>query len=328
MRTITGLFDSRPEAERAVETLVQEYGIDPARVQVHAAGPDNVTAGTQAARSEDHHGFLAPLQGLALPEQDQHFFGEGLRRGGILVAAEVPEAMLPKVSAAFERHGAVDLDAREAEWREGGWAGGGGGLIGGRSAGSSATPDSLPAVNPDAAQGGWTGGGGAIGSTAATRDAAAATQPAATYAGSHSIGARGTDQDIMQPVNAGIASSPPVRPAGPAAQAAAGAAANTATRRDVAAAAAATAGTPAPRTGFGQDPAIPEQTLRTGTRDVSQGSVRVRSYSYETPPGTPAGAAGPQAPVESVSDTTHGSDVQTDAAQRRTATSRDRDPGL
>ena len=95
-----------------------------------------------------------------------------------------------------------------------------------------------------------------------------------------------------------------------------------------AAAAAATAGTPAPRTGFGQDPAIPEQTLRTGTRDVSQGSVRVRSYSYGTPPGTPAGAAGPQAPVESVSDTTHGSDVQTDAAQRRTATSRDRDPGL
>src|SRR3954469_12945187 len=28
MPTITGLFDSRPEAERAVETMVQEYGLD------------------------------------------------------------------------------------------------------------------------------------------------------------------------------------------------------------------------------------------------------------------------------------------------------------
>ena len=33
--------------------------------------------------------------------------------------------LVPKVSDAFERHGAVDLDAREAEWRAGGWTGGG-----------------------------------------------------------------------------------------------------------------------------------------------------------------------------------------------------------
>ena len=136
MRTITGLFDSRPEAERAVETMVQEYGLDRDRVQVHAAGPDNATAGTHERRDEAHHGFLASLKALFMPDQDRAFYGEGVRRGGILVAAEVPEDLVQKVSDAFERHGAVDLDAREAEWRAGGWTGGewtgGGGLIGGQ----------------------------------------------------------------------------------------------------------------------------------------------------------------------------------------------------
>lgn len=322
MRTITALFDSRPEAERAVTALVQDHGLDRDRLQIHAAAP----------REEMPHDALASLRALFLPDQDRALYGEGVRRGGTLVSADVPEALVGQVSEAFEQHGAVDLDAREAEWRAAGWTGaapedaawtGGGGLIGGKAAGSSATPDGMPAVNPDAAEHGWTGGGSAIGSTAATRDAPEPVGIGATYAGTSYIGARSTEEDITKPINAGIASSPPVRPAGPAALAAAGAGSSTSALRNAAgdAARAAAMGNEGPGSGAGPaagsaaageaplpgrgapaaGPArqagapqpgtardaetIPlvEERLRIGKRDVSHGSVRVRSYVVETP---------------------------------------------
>ncbi|GGC38090.1 hypothetical protein GCM10011504_15570 [Siccirubricoccus deserti] len=123
MRTITGLFDSRAEAERTVETLVQQHGIDRNRVTVTAAGSENVTAGTTERRSEEHHGFLASLRDLFMPDEDRATYAEGLRRGGIMVAVQASDDQVEAVMDAFERHGAVDLDAREAEWRAGGWTG-------------------------------------------------------------------------------------------------------------------------------------------------------------------------------------------------------------
>ena len=124
MRTITGLFDSRPEAERTVEALVQQHGIDRGRVQVHAAGAENVTAGTTGQRSENNHGFLASLRSMFVPDDDRATYEEGLRRGGIMVAVQVSDEQLDGVMDVFEQHGAVDLDAREAEWRQTGWTGG------------------------------------------------------------------------------------------------------------------------------------------------------------------------------------------------------------
>ncbi|MDO9708872.1 YsnF/AvaK domain-containing protein [Paracraurococcus lichenis] len=258
MRTITGLFDSRPDAERAVEYMVQHHDIDRNLIQVHAAGNENATAGTFDRRDESHHGFVAALRDLGLPDEDSITYAEGMRRGGILVSVRAPEDKLDAVADAFESNGAVDLDARQTEWRQGGWTGGGGGfvgdqgtgadgsggraaptgradagqgLVGSRSAGSSATPNSMPAANPDAATAGWTGGGGAIGSTAATAPGSQGSGTGSTYAGTSYVGARATDEDITKPVNAGIASSPPVRPAGPAALAAASAGASTSALR-------------------------------------------------------------------------------------------------
>lgn len=124
MRTITGLFDSRAEAERTVETLVQQYGIDRNNVQVHAAGTENVSAGTTDQRSEDHHGFLASMKNLFLPDEDRAVYAEGLRRGGIMVSVQVPDNQLDSAMDAFEQNGAVDLDTREQEWRQSGWTGG------------------------------------------------------------------------------------------------------------------------------------------------------------------------------------------------------------
>ena len=138
MHTITGLFDSRAEAERCVETMVQQYGIDRDRVQVHAAGSENVTAGTTEPRSEDHHGFLASLRDLFLPDDDRATYAEGIRRGGIMVAVQAEAHQIDQVMDAFERNGAVDLDTREQEWRQGGWSGAEAGSAGFSTYGSDA----------------------------------------------------------------------------------------------------------------------------------------------------------------------------------------------
>jgi hypothetical protein len=106
-QTIVGLFDARGDAERLVEHLTQELGIDPACVEVHGAGEG---AGPRSLRD------------LLLPRRDRAAFREGVRRGGVVVAARVPEALADRAMDAFEAHGAVDLDAREVDWRGAGWA--------------------------------------------------------------------------------------------------------------------------------------------------------------------------------------------------------------
>ncbi len=89
MRTITSLFDSRAEAERAVETLVQQLNYDRDRIQVQAAGAENATAGTQYRRSENHHGF-----------DRGHGGGEG-----ILVSLLIEDDQVEKATRSLETNG-------------------------------------------------------------------------------------------------------------------------------------------------------------------------------------------------------------------------------
>lgn len=122
---MTALFDSRAQAERAVEHLVQRCGLDREAIRVHAGGEENVGAGTHARRSEDHHGFVAAGGSTAglpqdLPPEDRAAFAGRLRQGGIVVLAAVPEAMLDDAIRACEENGAVALDDRSRARREGG----------------------------------------------------------------------------------------------------------------------------------------------------------------------------------------------------------------
>lgn len=97
MRTITARFDSRAEAERAVEALVQEYDIDRSRIHVHATAEENASARTMEPRSESHHGFSS-----------------GDERGGITITAEVQDHEASQAIDALRRRGAIGLDARDS----------------------------------------------------------------------------------------------------------------------------------------------------------------------------------------------------------------------
>ena len=113
-RTITGSFNTRREAEMAVEHLVQDYGLDRSLVDVRPAGEENtsgnVASGADAA--ERHRGSGAPGDpvGDKIMPEGQRAEAGGIGKGAILVSAEVDEDKLDRARKSFEEYGAVVSD--------------------------------------------------------------------------------------------------------------------------------------------------------------------------------------------------------------------------
>ena len=103
-RTITAFFDTTAEAERAAQDL--SINIGGVRGEVY-----------DATRSGE-------LSRLSIPAEDMATFNEGIRRGGAILHAQVPDHQFDAAADVLERGGAVDIDEREAAWRQEGWTGG------------------------------------------------------------------------------------------------------------------------------------------------------------------------------------------------------------
>lgn len=151
-RTITGLFDSRAEADRAVAALGQ-LGFDRSGISMHASDGGMETRTTERL-DDSNQGFLASLRDLFLPEEDRATYAEGIRRGGIMVSALVPEERLNEAVDAFERNGVVDVDTRSAEWRAAGWTGADAGAGYAGYSGGAALGTSGAAAGTEARRGG------------------------------------------------------------------------------------------------------------------------------------------------------------------------------
>jgi hypothetical protein len=69
-------------------------------------------------------GLIGGLRKKGVPEDEAHFYAEGVRRGGTLITvnAETDE-LAQRAVEVMKRHGAVDLDQRCAEWKQQGWSG-------------------------------------------------------------------------------------------------------------------------------------------------------------------------------------------------------------
>ncbi|HWL81787.1 MAG TPA: DUF2382 domain-containing protein [Roseomonas sp.] len=119
--TITGLFDTRQAADETIRHLVEHDGIDRAAVRLH--GRDDVTVSSGLSTAGEDQGIWASLKSLFMPDEDRYTYSEGIRRGGVVVSVEVEDGQVEHVMDVFEQNGAVDLDTREAEWRQSGWGG-------------------------------------------------------------------------------------------------------------------------------------------------------------------------------------------------------------
>ncbi|HJR09026.1 MAG TPA: YsnF/AvaK domain-containing protein [Pyrinomonadaceae bacterium] len=68
-------------------------------------------------------GLISGLTRLGVPEEDANYYAEGVRRGGTLISVEASDDKADSAVAIMKRHGAIEIDKRAAEWREGGWSG-------------------------------------------------------------------------------------------------------------------------------------------------------------------------------------------------------------
>jgi uncharacterized protein (TIGR02271 family) len=88
-----------------------------------AAGPI-AAALTGAGIGAVAGGLIGGLTNLGVPEEEAHYYAEGVRRGGILVTvAAESDAQAETAVTVMQRHGAVDIDQRATEWKKQGWKG-------------------------------------------------------------------------------------------------------------------------------------------------------------------------------------------------------------
>ncbi len=102
-KTITAFFDTTAQAEQAAQDLATKVG--GVRGEVY-----------DTKRSGE-------LSRLSIPGEDMATFNEGIRRGGTVLHAQVPDHQFDAAADVLERDGAVDIDEREAAWRKEGWTG-------------------------------------------------------------------------------------------------------------------------------------------------------------------------------------------------------------
>jgi uncharacterized protein (TIGR02271 family) len=88
-----------------------------------AAGPI-AAALTGAGIGAVTGGLIGGLTRLGVPDEDAHYYAEGVRRGGILVTVAADDEREADAAAEIlRRHGAVDIDERATEWKKQGWQG-------------------------------------------------------------------------------------------------------------------------------------------------------------------------------------------------------------
>jgi uncharacterized protein (TIGR02271 family) len=68
-------------------------------------------------------GLVSGLTRLGLGDDEAHTYAEGLKRGGTLVTVNTDNHHADLAVNLLRRLGAVEIDKRAAEWREGGWHG-------------------------------------------------------------------------------------------------------------------------------------------------------------------------------------------------------------
>ncbi len=66
--------------------------------------------------------IVGALKNAGHTEEDAHVYSEGVRRGGTLISARVPDDMVPQALEVVQRYHGVDAETRGTEYRSSGWS--------------------------------------------------------------------------------------------------------------------------------------------------------------------------------------------------------------
>lgn len=120
--SVSALFDSQADAQRAVDRLVAA-GIPESHIRQVAGGAGTTTAASQTW-DEDRKGFWDSLSDFFFPDEDRYTYAEGLSRGGCLVTVSgVSGGEYETALDILDEEGSVNLDERAESWRSEGWGG-------------------------------------------------------------------------------------------------------------------------------------------------------------------------------------------------------------
>ena len=116
--TISAFFDSKADADHAVQRLV-DAGISRTAIQVvEGGGGERVSSA-----SAEPTGFWASLENFFFPDDDRNTYAEGLRRGGYLVTLRgYPAEMHDIALDILDDEGSIDMDERAQAWESEGWS--------------------------------------------------------------------------------------------------------------------------------------------------------------------------------------------------------------
>jgi uncharacterized protein (TIGR02271 family) len=132
-RMLTAMYDSRTDAEEAIERLIA-IGIPRTNCRLVEGASTSQSSSTPAAsrspsdqggRVRDPYeskGFWDSLADLFMPDEDRYTYAEGLRRGGYLLSVNVTDAQYEKALDILDDEGTIDIDERTEMWRKEGWS--------------------------------------------------------------------------------------------------------------------------------------------------------------------------------------------------------------
>jgi uncharacterized protein (TIGR02271 family) len=84
-------------------------------------------------------GLVGGLTGAGVPEEEAHYYNEGVNRGGTLVTLRTSDELANPAAEVLNRHGAIDIDERARGWQSAGWRPGVAGAAGTGASGATTT---------------------------------------------------------------------------------------------------------------------------------------------------------------------------------------------
>lgn len=150
--SVTAFFEDRDTAQKArADLLAAGY---PEQDVTFVSGAEAASAASAPVRDQSIIKSLLEIF-VFMPPHDQLTYAEGVRRGGIALMVRTGPDGYERAIDILDRDGAVDLDEREASWRNQGWTARGdatrpGGPGSPDQAGFERSNRHDPLVNPDA----------------------------------------------------------------------------------------------------------------------------------------------------------------------------------
>ena len=117
-KKIAILYDSFDRAAKTVRDL-EAANVPREDISVAASNADDRDKSYRVDAASDD--VLDDLTAAGLGLSHANIYAEGLRRGGVLVTAQVDETEAASIESLMRANGAVDPEARGMEYRQAGW---------------------------------------------------------------------------------------------------------------------------------------------------------------------------------------------------------------